>query len=301
VGKINPQGVATVYPSGRIPDYIYYDTDPSNRFDRCYCFRNFKSISMVTNKTILVTQARIGSSRFPEKVIQKLGNSTLLGVHLERLKKSKMASQIIVATTNEPKSDQIIGIAENAGVTVFQGATDDVLDRFYKAVALHNPDYVVRVTSDCPLIDASLIDEVITMVHEHQLDYGSNTLIENYPDGQDVEVFTFKALQKAWETATLLSDREHVTPYIRKNTDFNKGDLFKAMNYPAPGNFNHIRMTVDEPADLETVALLIQELGVNCDWKTYTNYIIAHQEMLKNQTIIRNEGYIKSLNKDAHE
>jgi hypothetical protein len=73
------------------------------------------------------------------------------------------------------------------------------------------------------------------------------------------------------------------------------------MNYPAPGNFNHIRMTVDEPADLETVALLIQELGVNCDWKTYTNYIIAHQEMLKNQTIIRNEGYIKSLNKDAHE
>jgi spore coat polysaccharide biosynthesis protein SpsF (cytidylyltransferase family) len=256
---------------------------------------------MVTNKTILVTQARIGSSRFPEKVLKPLGNSTLLGVHLERLKKSKMASQIIVATTNEPKSDQIIGIAENASVIVFQGATDDVLDRFYQAVALHNPDYVVRVTSDCPLIDASLIDEVITMVHEHQLDYGSNTLIENYPDGQDVEVFTFKALQKAWETATLLSDREHVTPYIRKNTDFNKGDLFKAMNYPAPGNFNHIRMTVDEPADLETVALLIQELGVNCDWKTYTNYIIAHQEMLKNQTIIRNEGYIKSLNKDAHE
>jgi spore coat polysaccharide biosynthesis protein SpsF (cytidylyltransferase family) len=139
------------------------------------------------------------------------------------------------------------------------------------------------------------------MVQENKLDYGANILIENYPDGQDVEVFTFKALQKAWETATLLSDREHVTPYIRKNTDFNKGDLFKAMNYPAPGNFNHIRMTVDEPADLETVALLIQELGVNCDWKTYTNYIIAHQEMLKNQTIIRNEGYIKSLNKDAHE
>jgi spore coat polysaccharide biosynthesis protein SpsF (cytidylyltransferase family) len=256
---------------------------------------------MVTNKTILVTQARIGSSRFPEKVLQKLGNSTLLGVHLERLKKSKMASQIIVATTNEPKSDQIIGIAENAGVTVFQGATDDVLDRFYQAVAPHNPNYVVRVTSDCPLIDASLIDEVIAMVQENKLDYGANILIENYPDGQDVEVFTFKALQKAWETATLLSDREHVTPYIRKNTDFNKGDLFKAMNYPAPGNFNHIRMTVDEPADLETVALLIQELGVNCDWKTYTNYIIAHQEMLKNQTIIRNEGYIKSLNKDAHE
>lgn len=256
---------------------------------------------MELNKTILVTQARIGSSRFPEKVLQKLGNSTLLGVHLERLKKSTLASQIIVATTHEPKSDQIISIAEKAGVTVFQGATDDVLDRFYQAVVHHYPNYVVRVTSDCPLIDATLIDEVITMVQENNLDYGSNTIVENYPDGQDVEVFTFKALQKVWETATLLSDREHVTPYIRRNTDFNNGIMFKAMNYPAPENFNHVRMTVDEPADLETVALLIQELGVNCDWKTYTNYILAHQEALQNQTIIRNEGYIKSLNKDTNE
>lgn len=255
---------------------------------------------MVMNKIIIVTQARIGSSRFPEKVLQTLGDSTLLGVHLKRLKKSKLASQIIVATTHENKSDQIVAIANEAGIEAFKGSTEDVLDRFYQAVVNHNPDYIVRVTSDCPLIDANLIDEVINMVYEHQLDYGSNALIENFPDGQDVEVFTFKALQKAWEEATLLSDREHVTPYIRKNTDFNKGNMFKAMNYNAPENFNHVRMTVDEPSDLETVAVLIQKLGTDRDWKSYTDYILEHQEILKNQKIIRNEGYLKSLNKDTN-
>jgi spore coat polysaccharide biosynthesis protein SpsF len=256
---------------------------------------------MVMNKTIIVTQARIGSSRFPEKVLQTLGDSTLLGVHLERLKKSKLANQIIVATTHENKSDQIISIANNAGIEAFQGSTEDVLDRFYQSVVHHNPDYVVRVTSDCPLIDAQLIDKVISMVQDNKLDYGANILIENFPDGQDVEVFTFKALQKAWKEATLLSDREHVTPYIRKNTDFNNGDLFRAMNYNAPENFNHVRMTVDEPSDLETIAVLIQKLGTNKDWKSYTNYILEHQEILKNQKIIRNEGYLKSLNKDTNE
>jgi spore coat polysaccharide biosynthesis protein SpsF len=256
---------------------------------------------MVMNKTIIVTQARIGSSRFPEKVLQTLADSTLLGVHLERLKKSKLASQIIVATTHENKSDQIISIANNAGIEAFQGSTEDVLDRFYQSVVKQNPDYVVRVTSDCPLIDAQLIDKVISMVQEHKLDYGANILNENFPDGQDVEVFTFKALQKAWEEATLLSDREHVTPYIRKNTDFNKGEMFKAMNYNAPENFNHVRMTVDEPSDLETVEVLLQKLGADQDWKSYTNYILDHKEMLENQKIIRNEGYLKSLNKETND
>lgn len=256
---------------------------------------------MVNYKTIIVTQARVGSSRFPEKVLQPLGNSTLLGVHLERLKKSKLANQIVVATTHENKAEQIIAIAQKAEVSVFQGSTDDVLDRFYQAVAHHKPDYVVRVTSDCPLIDAQLIDEVIKMVQENNLDYGSNGLIENFPDGQDVEVFTFEALQKAWQTATLLSDREHVTPFIRKNSDFNNGNLFKAMNYTAPENFNHIRMTVDEPSDLETVAFLIQKLGVDQDWKAYTQCIIDNQESLNNQNIIRNEGYLKSLKNDTNE
>lgn len=256
---------------------------------------------MVAPKVILVTQARIGSSRFPEKVLQKLGDSTLLGVHLKRLKKSVMAQTLMVATTHEPKSDQIAAIAQHEGVSFYHGSTDDVLDRFYQAVVEHQPDYVVRVTSDCPLIDASLIDEVIGMTITNRLDYGANVLVEQFPDGQDVEVFTFAALERAWREATLTSDREHVTPYIRKNTDFNGGSMFKAMNFSAPENYNKVRMTVDEPSDLETVAVLIRELGTDCDWKTYTQYIIEHHDVLKNQDIIRNEGYLKSLNQDTHE
>src|SRR5690606_21561491 len=139
---------------------------------------------------------------------------------------------------------------------VFQGSTEDVLDRFYNAVKDEKPEYVVRVTSDCPLIDAKLIDQVINMVIEKNLDYGSNTLKEEYPDGQDVEVFKFDALKNAWENASLLSDREHVTPYIRKNSSFNNKHLFKSENFDSPANMNHIRMTVDEPIDLETIRIM---------------------------------------------
>ncbi|GAA4029704.1 glycosyltransferase family protein [Flavobacterium cheonhonense] len=256
---------------------------------------------MVAPKVILVTQARIGSSRFPEKVLQKLGDDTLLGVHLKRLKKSVLAQKIMVATTLEPKSKQIAAIANQAGVSFYHGSTEDVLDRFYKAVVDYQPDYVVRVTSDCPLIDASLIDAVIEMTITNKLDYGANVLVEHFPDGQDVEVFTFAALEQAWREATLLSDREHVTPYLRKNADVNGGTLFKAMNFAAPDNYNKVRMTVDEPSDLATVALLIAQLGTDKDWKTYTDYILAHQDALSNQSITRNEGYLKSLNQDTHE
>lgn len=247
---------------------------------------------------IIVTQARVGSSRFPGKVLKPLGSSTLLGLHLTRLKQSKLADKIILATTYEQKSDEIIFIANKAGVEVFQGSTNDVLSRFYLAVEKYNPIYVVRVTSDCPLIDPSLIDEVITMTQKNKLDYGTNALEELFPDGQDIEVFTFEALRKAWNEAVLESEREHVTPYIRKNASLNNGLLFKSMNFPPQDNFSHVRMTVDEPSDLETIQLLIEQLGTESDWKTYADFILKHREKLTNQTIIRNEGYLNSLKND---
>ena len=98
----------------------------------------------------------------------------------------------------------------------FRGDEDDVLDRFYQGAKIHNPDYVVRLTSDCPLIDPVLIDEIIEAAISSDVDYCSNTLIESYPDGQDIEVFTFSALKKAWKESVLKSEREHVTPYMKK-------------------------------------------------------------------------------------
>jgi spore coat polysaccharide biosynthesis protein SpsF (cytidylyltransferase family) len=172
------------------------------------------------------------------------------------------------------------------------------LDRFYQAAKDINPEWVVRVTSDCPLIDPSIIDAVIALAKVNDVDYCSNTLVEHFPDGQDVEVFKFSALQKAWQEAKLKSDREHVTPYIRRNTNFNDGNLFSAVNFPCYANFSAVRMTVDEPNDLELINQLVNTLGINKTWITYTNHILSNKLYNINKDIIRNEGFLKSLNND---
>lgn len=247
---------------------------------------------------LLITQARLGSTRFPNKVTQKIGNSTLLGLHLDRVKASIRVNNWLVATTHEDGVEQIIEIAKQSGVDVYQGDLNDVLDRFYQAALPFKPDYVVRITSDCPLIDHHIIDQVIDMTIKHQADYGANILTEEFPDGQDVEVFTFKALEIAWKEAQLISEREHVTPFIRNHSSLKDGKLFKSVHFPAPSNFNHIRMTVDEPKDLEAIKILTQKLGVHASWLEYTNYIVHHIDEFNNQDIQRNEGYLKSLNND---
>ena len=253
---------------------------------------------MVSEKVIILTQARIGSTRFPQKVLKKIGEESLLSIHLKRLKKSENASKIVVATTFEKESDKIVEIAMLENIEAVKGSTDDVLDRFYQAAKNDKPDFVVRVTSDCPLIDHRLIDQVIEMTVQNNLDYGANILVEEFPDGQDIEVIKWSALEKAWLEAKLPSEREHVTPYIRKNTDFNGGTLFKAMNFPANANYNQVRMTVDEPSDLDTITLLISKLGLDESWKTYADFIVENPKVFENQKIVRNEGYIKSLEKD---
>jgi len=250
---------------------------------------------MENRKIIIVTQARLGSTRFPGKVLEKIGEMSLLEVHLQRINKSKITSEIVIATTTEEGVEAIEQIAINENVGIFKGSTEDVLDRFYKAVKADNPDYIVRLTSDCPLIDPILIDEVIKLTIDHQLDYVSNTLLELFPDGQDIEVFSWKALEKAWKEAKLASEREHVTPYIRKHCDFNGGTIFKAMNYGSNKSYSHIRMTVDESKDLDAIKILVDKFGAEEDWKTYADFIIDNPQLFANQQIIRNEGYLKSI------
>ena len=249
-------------------------------------------------KVIVITQARIGSTRFPRKVLKELNDDTLLGLHLDRLKKSKSLEKIVVATTHEADSDIICNIAKGKGVEFYKGSQNDVLDRFYKAALNYSPDYVVRVTSDCPLIDPALVDEVINDTITGNYDYGSNTLTEDFPDGQDIEVFKMSALKYAWENASKSSDREHVTPYIRENCDLKGGKLFKGYDYKSPQNYNDIRMTVDVPEDLEVIKWLISEIGSIASWQQYVKIMKEHPEKLINSNIIRNEGYNISKLKD---
>lgn len=248
--------------------------------------------------TVVITQARTGSSRLSNKVLLKIQNKTLLQIHIERIKQSKLVKEIYIATTTNKADDSIINLAKNLNVNYSRGSEIDVLDRFYQTIKNKNIDFVVRLTSDCPLIDHELMDAVILMSQKYDLDYCSNTLDEKFPDGQDIEVIKFSALEKTWELAKLPSEREHVTPFIRKNCNYNGGQMFKAMNYPCEFDFSSIRMTVDEIRDFELIKILVKDLGTTKSWLDYTNYIKQNKLGIINKNIIRNEGYINSIKND---
>lgn len=252
-------------------------------------------------KVLAITQARLGSSRFPEKILKSINKSTLLEIHLRRILKSSKISQLVVATTREIGVESIINVAKKCNVKTYQGSTSNVLDRFYQTALPYSPDWVVRLTSDCPLIDPELIDEVIEFTVSNNLDYGSNCLDEMYPDGQDVEVFKYSALNQAWLQAESKIDKEHVTPYIHRNSSYKGGNIFISNVYPAAENLNHVRMTVDEERDFDVVKILIDELGTDATWRAYSDYYLKKGADKINGSILRNEGYLKSIVKGKNE
>ena len=254
---------------------------------------------MVRGKKVhIVTQARIGSSRFPEKILKLIDDKTLIEHHINRLLNVKDVDKVILATTNETGIDDLIDVLKEKNIEIYQGSTDNVLSRFYNSLKNNKPDYVVRVTSDCPLIDSHLIYQVIDFAIENNLDYGANVLKDDYPDGQDIEVFKYDALESAYRLAELNSDKEHVTPYIRRNSSYCGGEVFKSDNFPNNSDFSKIRMTVDEPEDLEAIKTLVEKVGVLNTWQEYTDYIVKNLSSFSNQSIIRNEGLKKSLKND---
>lgn len=245
----------------------------------------------------IITQARTGSTRFPNKILKKINNFTLLEIHLKRLKKCNLSQKIIVATTTKKTDNIIEEISKKYNIDFFRGSENDVLDRFYKTSIKFNLDIIVRVTSDCPLIDPILIDEMISFAVRNKLDYYTNTFNETFPDGLDVEIFTFNTLKYAWTNAKLGSEREHVTPYIRKHSNFiSKKFKFKTEAFFSDINYNDVRMTVDELNDLEVIKILINKFGIFESWFKYANYY-RKNNMIKslNSKVVRNEGYIKSI------
>lgn len=249
---------------------------------------------------LAITQARTGSTRFPNKVLKTIKGKSLLEIHLKRILKSKKISKLVVATTTKEEDKIISEIAYKVGVESFKGSEHDVLDRYYNTAKKYNPKWIVRLTSDCPLIDARLIDQVIKKAQSENLDYCSNTLIEAYPDGQDIEVFKFNSLEIAWSKAKLISDREHVTPYIKNNSSYLQGKIFKSNNFPSNKNYNKVRLTVDEKEDLKVIEFLINKLGIDSGWKDYTNEYLKNNYISSlNKNIKRNEGYRKSFDIDT--
>ena len=240
-------------------------------------------------KVLGITQARVGSSRLPRKILLTIKGKTLMSYHLERVLQSKEVNQWIVATTTEAESGLITDIATELQVKSHKGDLNNVLSRFYEAALPYHPEYIVRVTSDCPLVDGHLIDQVVKYTISNQLEYCRTS--DEFPDGVDVEVFKFKQLEHAYQHAELPSEKEHVTPYIRKAVG--ESNLFRCT-----ANYSHVRFTVDESSDLETVEVLIDKLGASERWETYAKFILNNPALFNNQAIIRNEGYLKSKQND---
>ncbi|HEX4562298.1 MAG TPA: glycosyltransferase family protein [Gemmatimonadales bacterium] len=176
---------------------------------------------------VTVIQARTGSSRLPGKVLLPLHDTTILGRMLERVKASRLAGTVVVATTTDPADEEIVAIAGRAGVTCYQGHPTDLLDRHYAVGRMAGARHVVKIPSDCPLIDPAVIDRVLAyyLAHAHALDYVSNLHPATYPDGFDVEVMGVDALAAAWEEARKPYEREHTTPFI-----WNQPDRFRVEN-----------------------------------------------------------------------
>ena len=202
-------------------------------------------------KTVIIVQARMTSTRLPGKVLLPLGGEPMLTRLVKRLRRVRHADAIVIATTTNASDDAIVALCEHLGVAHHRGSEHDVLSRYAEAAALHQADAVVRVTSDCPLIDPALIDRLIEVFAQGDCDYVSNMLPPTWPYGMAVEVFSVQALQEAHAQAGQESEREHVTPFIYWNPQ-----RYRLRNVACSQNLNHCRWTVDTPEDYELVSLL---------------------------------------------
>lgn len=210
-------------------------------------------------KTGVVIQARMGSTRLPEKVLMKIyEEKTVLEYMVDRVKKASLIDEVIVATTENFQDEKIYEFCKSKGISCFRGSENDVLSRYYECSKLHDLDIVVRLTADCPLVNPQDIDKCVEKQLEKDFDYFANACPPDqskYPDGSDVEVFTFRCLEKAHIEAIRPEDREHVTFYMWQNTDkFNVGIL------ESHDDKSGYRYTVDYQEDLEVVSFIVKEI-----------------------------------------
>jgi spore coat polysaccharide biosynthesis protein SpsF (cytidylyltransferase family) len=251
---------------------------------------------------LAIVQARMGSQRFPGKMLKPLAGRPVVEWTVQRTQLAKRIDQVVIATSRRPEDDELIDWCDQHEIASFRGSENDVMDRFYQCAKLYNADYVVRLTGDCPLLDPRLIDTVTDLcLHDESVDYASNVEPMTYPEGMSVEVMPFRALECAWRESTLPSHREHVTPFLRFHPE-----RFKHAVLLAQPSLQHYRFTVDYAADLEAIEHLISRLqaqGIAADFSLddVLQVIDNHPEIaqvlnakardLWRQEVMRDEGW----------
>jgi spore coat polysaccharide biosynthesis protein SpsF len=245
-------------------------------------------------KTVAIVQARMGSTRLPNKVLVDIEGTPLLTRVIERTRAAQAVDELVVATTTEAADDQLEEFMRASRVPVFRGDRDDVLDRFYQCAVHHGAEVIVRVTADDPLKDPEVVERACAaLTRDPALDYCSNTIEPSYPEGLDIEVFRFEALARAWREARLPSEREHVTPYIWKHPE-----IFRIENFRFERDLSSWRWTVDKANDVAFMrAVFAHFAGAPLiGFREIIEWLDANPAVRAiNSDTIRNEGYFKSL------
>ena len=230
-------------------------------------------------KVVAIIQARMGSTRLPGKVLLDLAGEPVLVRCVNRTGRAQILDEVVVATTVQPADDAIVRLCAERGWPCFRGSEEDVLDRYYRAAVAHQADIVVRITSDCPLIEPQVVDRVVREFLEQQpaVDYACNVLPRRtFPRGLDTEVMSFDVLEQARHEDLNPAGREHVTPYIQYNPD-----LFRICGIMNEVDFSHMRWTVDTPEDLAFVRHIYEHFGHDrFSWHEVLTLLEQHPEWL---------------------
>ena len=238
-------------------------------------------------KVVAIVQARMGSTRLPDKVMKPIGGIPMIELLLSRLSKATKLSQIVVATSTDERNKPLTDHVRTLGYACEQGSEHDVLGRYIQAAEVHDADVVVRITGDCPLVDPDLVDECICRFFADCVDYFSNVNPPTYPDGLDIEVFSLQALQQAAKETDSPYDREHVTPYLRESRHFKISSLQYSQD------LSGLRWTVDESDDFTVIEQVFHYFHPNTDF-TWLDVLELQRNQPDifciNQNIIRNEG-----------
>jgi spore coat polysaccharide biosynthesis protein SpsF (cytidylyltransferase family) len=243
-----------------------------------------------------IIQARLGSTRLPGKVMLSVdGSNPLIYYVINQIKYSKLSEKIIIATTELTEDQIIVDFAKKNSIDFFRGSTENCLDRYYQCARSFSVSTIVRITCDNPLIDPTLIDDAIKKFNDGNYDYVSNCKPRSFPQGTEVEVFSFRALEKAWNEAKKPSETEHVTPYF-----YNNPDKFRIFNITNQENISNLRWTVDREQDLEFVRAIIRRIQRSPILMKDILEILKNEPEIAdiNKNYIMDEGYIKSLRDD---
>jgi spore coat polysaccharide biosynthesis protein SpsF len=241
-------------------------------------------------------QARLGSRRLPGKVMEPIEGEPLIWRVYERVRRARLPELTAVITGSRARNEALAAFLESRGVPLFHGDDDDVLDRTVAAADHFGASAVVRVTGDCPLIDPDIVDDVVGLFRTGNYDYASNVHPPTYPDGLDVEVVSLAALERAHREAVLLSEREHVTPFIWKHEH-----VFRIGNLRAPRDLSSLRWTVDDVHDLAFVREVFRQLGGgerDFHMQDVLDLLAERPDLARTAVGARNAGYARSLETD---